>query len=444
MAAWSASARGDARLASCAAGKATVRVPLDADAAELTTAGKLLLAHRPGHFATSIWFEDVVGHVAVPDERRWAPPPSLRATVLPQRVPLGVPVQVTIQAVDVHTGTPVAGTVVVDDQEVGTTNVPFTWTFTSRWEEEFDPETRVRTRYQVYPTGRATAPDYPEAAIPFEFFTPVLRRSVEPASLLGPPVQVTVRAEDNVTRAPVAGRVTIGGRDVGATNAPFTYAFTAMPTAGTISAAGYPATSVSFVLYAPRLGVRVQPSPIVYGRPVLATVWAEDTTTRAPVAGRVRINGQDVGATNVPFTFTFAASPPAGVVAAPYYPEATIPWPPLRPPGLEATVQPRPVQLGVTATYRVGAVDDTTRAPVAGTVAVNGTAVAQTNVPFSYTFRVVRRRVRDPETGVYLYEQEYPVATVSAPGYPTVDLDLGIRFDPWLIRGIAGPPRTSK
>ncbi len=378
-------------------------------------------------YATSIWFEDVVGHVGVPDELRWAPPPTLRVTVLPQRVPLEVPVQVTIQAVDVYSGAPVAGTVIVDDQHVGSTNAPFTWTFTSRWVEEFDPETRVRIRHKVYPSGRVTAPDYPEAAIPFEFFTPVLRRWVEPASIpLGPAVRVTVRSEDNDTRVAIAGRVTIGGRDVGATNAPFTHAFTAMPTTGTISAAGYPATSVTFPLYAPRLGVWVQPSPIVSGRPVQVTVWAEDATTRAPVGGRVRISGQDVGATNVPFTYTFAGSPPAGVVAAPYYPDAAIPWPPLRPPVLEATIQPRPVQLGVTATYTVRAVDDTTRAPVAGTVAVNGAAVAQTNVPFSYAFRVVRRRVRDPETGAYLYEVEYPAATASASGYPTAELDLGL------------------
>jgi hypothetical protein len=83
------------------------------------------------------------------------------------------------------------------------------------------------------------------------------------------------------------------------------------------------------------LTVSVTPSPVPPNRPVTATVTATDLGTGAPVAGRVLVNGVDVGATNTPFTTTFRARRvgrppdvelifPTVTVRAPGYQDATV------------------------------------------------------------------------------------------------------------------------
>lgn len=78
-------------------------------------------------FATSIWFEDVVGHVAVPDRLRWLR--AMTATCTPSTVPLDQPTTVTVRARDVITGSPVPGTVTITGAGGGATDTAFTTKF---------------------------------------------------------------------------------------------------------------------------------------------------------------------------------------------------------------------------------------------------------------------------------------------------------------------------
>ena len=280
-------------------------------------------------YGTSVWFEDLTGHVAVPDKIEWPAPAAVRVTVSPQSIPLGRPVNVTVHAVIATTGQALTGTVAIAGQVVGSNGVPFTQTFSQSV------------------AGVASVAGYQPATIPFAFHTSVMRTSVEPSVL-----------------------------------------------------------------------------PI--GRTVRVTVSAFDTATGERVSGRVRIDGQDAGATNVPFDYTFGAAPPVGVVTASFYADAGIAWPPLRRPVLEVGIAPSPIRASVLATYTVAAIDVDTCATVDGEVVVDGAAVARTNVPFPYRFVVRRVRERDPESGVFLLVLIPPVIAVVAQGYPEMPVEPGI------------------
>src|SRR3712207_3182450 len=175
-------------------------------------------------YGTSIWFEDVTGHVGVPEEVRWLPRPTMRVIATPMDIPLGRPVQVSARALDVGTGSVLAGSVLINGQVAGRTDMPFTYTFNNHTQRVFDPELRIWTMEVVPPTATVTAPDYVDGVIGFDYYEPGLRIWVEPALILiGRPTQVTVRAEDTRTRVAVAGRVIVNGQDLAATNIPFTY-----------------------------------------------------------------------------------------------------------------------------------------------------------------------------------------------------------------------------
>ncbi|MFL5804083.1 MAG: hypothetical protein ACJ8CR_20355 [Roseiflexaceae bacterium] len=93
--------------------------------------------------------------------------PALRVTVTPYPVPIsaaGQTVTVTVHAEDAHSGVPVAGTVRINAQTVGTTNTPFTYTFRSRRVRNPDGTFEV-----IRPTGTVSAPGYPDADIDFGF-----------------------------------------------------------------------------------------------------------------------------------------------------------------------------------------------------------------------------------------------------------------------------------
>jgi microsomal dipeptidase-like Zn-dependent dipeptidase len=76
----------------------------------------------------------------VADPPPWRPLATVTATISPRPVPLDRPVQVTVTAVDSAAGTPVIGTVLVDDVAVGATNTVMTTTFRSHTTREFDPD----------------------------------------------------------------------------------------------------------------------------------------------------------------------------------------------------------------------------------------------------------------------------------------------------------------
>jgi hypothetical protein len=375
-------------------------------------------------YATSIWCVDLVGHVSVPEEVHWLR--TMRVTVSPAALPLGLPVRVTVYAADAATGASLTGSVTIDGQAVGSTGTAFTYTFIRRVERIFDPDTRTWTTVTTDPSGSVAVRDYHDADIPFNYYVPQLRIQVQPTAIaIGRPTQVTVQAVDTRTGAAVAGRVLIGGQDVGPTNTPFTYSFTAGAT-GVVTAGGYPNASVTFPLYTPQLRVWVDPTVLLVGLPQSITIHAVDANTNAPVAGRVLINGQDLAATGTPFAYTFAASPPAGLVRSPQYPDAAIPWPPLHQPQLVVAIQPYPVPLDTTATVTVHAEDAYTHAAVDGAVKINGQQVARTNLPFSYRFVMQTTRTFDPNTGEWEIELTAPIGTVSAPNYPDASIDLGV------------------
>jgi hypothetical protein len=369
--------------------------------------------------ATSIWFEDIVGNVAPPQQTIWERSPRAKGIATPAMIPLGVPTQVTVRASDFRTGSVLGtGVVKVDGQAVGTAGVPFTFTFNTRVEEEFDAELHITIRTVVNPVITVTVPDYPEADVPVTFFTPKLDPRLEPASVpIGPTVQVVVRAEDATTHSPVQGRVMIAGVDVAATNVPFNFAFGPTNLSGGVTAAGYPTKGFPIGLFTPEMQVSVSPSPIPTGLPVQVTVRAIDKRTGLPVNGRVKLNGVDTAATNTPFMFTFGLTPPSGVVSAQFYADVAIAWPPLFVSTLQTGIAPMPIPINKTIQCTVSAQNAQTGGLISGRVKIDGTDVGATNAPFSTIFKP--RRVGAEG------ELMMPKVTVSAFGYNTTLVDTG-------------------
>jgi hypothetical protein len=315
-------------------------------------------------FATSLWFEDVVGHVGVPDELRWTPPPALRVTSTPANLPLGMPVQVTVQAEDIHTSASLAGTVKVDGQPVGRTGAPFTHVFNSRRvPSERDPETGEWLYQVVFPAGTVSIVNYPDATIPWQFYEYVsnaafVRQSVPATMVTGQSygVSVTMRNTGTSTWIPSgsnrfrlgsqnpqdntvwgSSRRELPGEVLPGAEVTFEFTVTA-PSPGTyyfqwrmlqelIAWFGAPspavAVNVTPISSLPRLTVSASPSTITIDRPTTVTISSKDASTGALVAGRVWIDGVDSAATNKAFTQTFFGSETL-TVRAPGYAEAVV------------------------------------------------------------------------------------------------------------------------
>jgi hypothetical protein len=267
---------------------------------------------------------------------------------------------------------------------------------------------------------------------------------VTPANIpMNIPITVTVHAADQVTAVVLKGEVRIDGQRVGVTDTPFTFTFSLQQRrvfdpetrtweiqqtepSMTVFVEGYPETDVPLHLVkAPVLHVWVEPSSISFGTQVQVTVRAEDSVGKNPVAGRVRINGQDVAATNNPFQFLFAPTPPNGIVIASGYKDTPIPWPPMHPPRLLATIEPTPVA-GKAMSYIVRAQDADTRLAVDGVVKINGQQVSRTNASFTYTFTMQRVRTFDPESRTWTITMVAPALTVSVPGYADAEINTGL------------------
>ena len=371
-------------------------------------------------FGTSIWFEDVAGNVALAEQLLWQRSGTAKAIVTPAMIPLGVPTQVTVRAEDGRTGVPLTdGIVLVDGQQVGTTDAPFNFTFNARiereWEPDMIPPQWVET--SINPVLSVKVPGCPEAFPPVTYFKPSMSVRMEPAAVpIGPASQVIVRAEDTTTRTPVNGRVFIAGMDVGATNQPFTFAFGPNHGSGGVMAAGYPSKSFVTGIYVPQMQVSVSPSPIWMGRPVEVIVRAVDTRTGALVNGRVKLNGVDVGATNTPFMFTFGSTAPVGVVSAPFYADAAIVWPPPSKSTMWTSITPLPPP-NKTVQTTIRATNQLTGAPVAGRVQINGVDVGPTNTVITTIFKI-------KFVGAEL-EPVGPEVVVTADGYTTAPVDIG-------------------
>jgi hypothetical protein len=306
--------------------------PPAAVAAQLRSYGTADAAMR---WATSIWFEDITGHVAPPEQFVWRRPGGMHVSVEPAELPLGKSTDFKVHAVDAMTGAALNAADVVfdDDGSTGKAEKTLTRTFNATPAPP-DPGTHkpIKEKPEM-PTARVVLDGYQTATVPFKFYNPRLNVrcdiGVVPANR---PVQILVKAQDDHTQQAVPARVTAGGSS-GTANAAFPCTFAAGANTVRISFEGYPPATLTVNAYVPAMRVWFDP-PANPGLSHL-TVHAVDTTTGALVAGRVKIGGQDVAATNVPFAYTFRGHLtgsrlnrhtvyPSGEVDADGYPSQTI------------------------------------------------------------------------------------------------------------------------
>jgi hypothetical protein len=290
---------------------------------------------------TTVWAEDIVGHVVLPDTLSWLD--SLRAAADPVDVPLGMPTSVVVRAHDALTGRSTAGTVQVDGTEIGATDQVLQVTFRTRRVMRDDPDLGRLVAVTVPPEVTVSAPGYRSAPVPMTFRQPQLRVWAEPGTLfIGLPGTITVRAVDTVTGAAVAGRVLLGGIDVGPTGAAIPHTPGATAPTAVVTAPYYPTTRVAWpALRSPRLAVTVHPYPVPMRAAVSVTFRTTNADTGTAVDGTVLVNGVAVGRTNTTFAFTFSptrtrvfdpelriwtfqVTPPQVLVRANGYPDASV------------------------------------------------------------------------------------------------------------------------
>ncbi len=290
---------------------------------------------------TSIWFEDVTGHVAPPEQIRWMRPAEMRVTVVPATIPRGIAVPVTVHASDANTGEVLQGSITIDaDSMTRRTDEAFTYTFIPI-QEPADPSDPGYPRPGPHPraqdpSGIVSHDLYPDTPIPFVFYNPTLHIQFDPTPVpAGRAVPFLVQVQDNTTHVPVPASVTIGS-NAGLANASFACVFAPGVNTGSVHLAGYPAVSFTVSAYTPAMQVTVDPSPPPLNRLVQITVHAVDATTGVLVPGtRVKIDGRDVAGANTAFGYTFrirrsgppgdpTISYPTGIVSAPGYADALI------------------------------------------------------------------------------------------------------------------------
>jgi hypothetical protein len=162
----------------------------------------------------------------------WEPgPPQIRTRIEPDTIMVRTPTTMTVHAEDWHTGRPVNGQVIIGDVEVGSTNTPFTYTFNSNASSWYG---------DILVLGKAIAPNYVDANLPFRIALPKLEVRAEPnRTEISQETQVTIYASDPETHTPVSGEIFISqpgeyftiGQRIGSTNTPFTYTFELIPSA---------------------------------------------------------------------------------------------------------------------------------------------------------------------------------------------------------------------
>ena len=276
--------------------------PPDLDLARLQTYCTEAGARAHG---TTVWAEDLVGHVVRPDVLAWRG--SLRVVADPAEVPLGMPTSFVVRARDASSGQAVTGTVNVDGAAIGPTDRTLHTTFQLRRVWQFDPDLGRQILVSVPPEVTVTAPEYRSAAVAMSFRQPQLRVWAEPAMLfIGLPGTLTVRAVDTVTGAAVVGRVLLNGVDAGATGTAISHTPAATAPPAAVTAQHYPTTKVPWpALRTPRLAVSISPHPVPMRTALSVTVRATNADTGAAVNGAVLVNGSAVGRTNTAFPFTF-------------------------------------------------------------------------------------------------------------------------------------------
>jgi hypothetical protein len=162
----------------------------------------------------------------------------MQVSVSPSPIQTGLPVQVTVRAVDTRTGLLVNGRVKLGGVDTAATNTPFMFTF------GLTP-----------PVGVVSAPFYADVAIAWPpLSVSTMNTDIMPLPIpINRTVTVTVSAKNAQTGGLVSGRVKIGSTDVGPTNTPFSTIFKPKPVGAegelvmptvTVSAFGYRSTTV--------------------------------------------------------------------------------------------------------------------------------------------------------------------------------------------------------
>jgi len=306
-----------------------------------------------------------------------------RLRVEPPSQPLGTPTQVTVFASDAA-GSPVAGEVTVNGQSVGRTNAAFTHTFTMNRVREFDPETRSWRIDLVSPVGKVLVPEYDPTDVPFDLYDPASR--ISDAAFVGQSVPSTMVTGERYN-------VSVRMRNTGTTT-------------------WSPGGANPF-----RLGSQNPTDNSTWGTnrlalPATVSPGAEATfafTVTAPAPGTQRFQWQMV---QEMVQWFGARTPDTSVQVVT--------------PTLQTSVTPYPVPFNTPVQVTVRATRNPGGSAVAGQVLINGSQVAATNTPFTYTFRMrIIGRTFDPETRIWINDFGPPTVIVRASGFPDATVDLG-------------------
>ena len=251
------------------------------------------------------------------------------------------------------------------------------------WQYQWTPTVADLANLKTY--GTADGEKRHATSIWFENWTGHAAVAEDPISWAQPPMikvdpitvpeavqlSVTVTARDAISLKPLSGQVKIDGAPGPSIGAPFTYTFSRKPhrvfdpdtqTSQTVNilpvmsvvVGGYPETQVPLSISP--LQIWVEPTAIAVGPPLQVIVHAEDVSTKQPIVGNVKIGNQVLGNTNKAFTYTFSATPPAGIVSATGYADMPVLWPPTHPAQLLVTISPT-VTFGTKVRYIVKALE---------------------------------------------------------------------------------------
>jgi hypothetical protein len=317
-------------------------------------------------YGTSVWLEDIVGHVAPPQEIRWLQAATVNWTSSRTAIPLGLPVALTVNAFDPISGAGKRGRVKINGVEIGDTGVTIGPMFNNTV-ETIETPTGPKT-FETPPLCTVAVAGYLETRLPFTFYTSnaaFVSQSVPAVMLVGRRYNVSVTMRNTSTGAGAGTwtrdsatpfrlgseyprdnfnwgfhRVELPNPVPPGQNVMFSFTVTAPATPGpwhfqwrmleeAVQWFGAFTADVVVNVQLPTMITSVSPSPITAGRYVDVLVTAVDSSTGAPVNGTVNIAGYPSKPTGQPVTVYIVDSYPAATVTAPGYAGAAVSWPPL-------------------------------------------------------------------------------------------------------------------
>jgi hypothetical protein len=163
------------------------------------------------------WHMSLKGTI-VPHLQSLAGPPKMHTSVEPYSITNRVQETFTVRTEDTRLHKPVDGVIIVGNEQVGTTNTPFTYTFNA---------TTFNNGFKV------VSPNYADVLVPVSITFPSLQVSPQPPTIgLGRQVTVTIFTTDGATGEPVNGKIfsnegfpRLNRPPIGDTNVPFAHTF---------------------------------------------------------------------------------------------------------------------------------------------------------------------------------------------------------------------------